>query len=709
MGSDTHNSAERLEGVQAGAIYGGVHFNQVPQQAGGPRRYGVVPSRVDCFQEREVAGELAAAVAAGAAAVLTGSSGGTSVLAGLGGVGKTQLAANYAESVAADVDLLVWITATSRQAILTEYATIIADLTGYQSPDPEAPAKRFLAYLATFAGRWLVVLDDVQSPADLRDLWPPTTSVGQVVVTTRRRDSAMRGKNRRVVDVDTFSPAESLAFLEHKLADHPHLLTEAENLADDLGHLPLALTQAAAYVLDRDISCAEYRERLADQGNSLESLAPEQDSLPEDHRQPVARTWSLSVQLANDLNPAGLAKPLLELASVLDPNGIPGDVFVSEAVREYLGKVVEHPVTTAGARDALRCLHRLSLINHDARKPHRAVRVHALVQRTTRDGLFEAQLKSLAQCAAGALVEVWPEIEKDTTLAQVLRANTMTLHAIAEPHLWGPNGHDVLFLAGNSLGGCGRASEASGYFEQLRTIAERHLGADHPDTLTTRHSLAYWRSEAGDLTTAITEHQAVLADHNRILGPDHPDTLAVRHSLAHWRGATGDPTTAITEYQAILADRTRILGPEDSDTLTTRHSLAHWRSEAGDPTTAITEYQAILADRTRILGPDHPKTLSTRHNLASLHRATGDLTTAITEHQAVLADHNRILGPDHPDTLTTRQNLAHLRGEAGDLTTAITGLQAVLADRTRILGPDHPDTLMSHDTLAYWQEQTEGR
>ncbi|MGO1054908.1 tetratricopeptide repeat protein [Crossiella sp. CA198] len=664
MGSDTHNSAERLEGVQAGAIYGGVHYNQVPQQAGGPRRYGVVPSRVDCFQERAVAEELAATVASGATAVLTGSAGGTSVLAGLGGVGKTQLAANYAESVADQVELLVWITATSRQAILTEYATIIADLTGYQSTDPDAPAKRFLAYLATMTGRWLIVLDDVQSPADLRDLWPPTTSVGQVVVTTRRRDSAMRGTNRRVVDVDTFSPAESLAFLELKLADHSHLLAEAENLANDLGHLPLALAQAAAYVLDRDITCAEYRERLADQGNSLESLAPEQDCLPEDHREPVARTWALSVQLANDLNPAGLAKPLLELASVLDPNGIPGNVFVSEAVREYLGKVAEHPVTAAGARDALRCLHRLSLINHDAQKPHRAVRVHALVQRTTRDSLFETQLKSLARCAADALTEVWPEIEKDTTLSQVLRANTMTLHAIAEQHLWDSSGHVVLFEAGRSLGQCGRVSEAASYFEQLRTVAERHLGLDHVGTLTARHNLAYWRSEAGDTTTAITELQTVLTDRIRILGPDHLDTLNTRHDLVYWHGPAGDPTTAITDYKALLADCIRILGPDHPTTLSTRHNLANRRGQAGDTTTAITNHEAVLADRIRILGPDHPGTLATRHNLAYWRGQAGDTTTAITNHEAVLADRIRILGPDHPGTLATRRSLAHWRKHA---------------------------------------------
>ena len=142
------------------------------------------------------------------------------------------------------------------------------------------------------------------------------------------------------------------------------------------------------------------------------------------------------------------------------------------------------------------------------------------------------------------------------------------------------------------------------------------LGPDHPATLATRYSLAYWRGWSGDVAGAITELETLLADRVRVLGPDHPDTLATRHSLARWRGNSGDVAGAITELEALLPDRVRVLGPDHPDTLATRHNLAHWRGNSGDVAGAITELEALLADRVRVLGPDHPHTLTTRHNLA---------------------------------------------------------------------------------------------
>ncbi|MFI6272497.1 NB-ARC domain-containing protein [Micromonospora zamorensis] len=216
------------------------------------------------------------------------------VLSGLGGAGKTQLAAGLAHRwwQQKRVDLLLWVTATSRTSILTSYRQASADVTGIEDPDPQQGADRLLAWLTSADRRWLIVLDDVADPADLRGLWPPILDTGRTVVTTRRRDAALLD-GRRLIDVGLFTPDEALAYLEGKLDGVAHRLDEADVLAADLGWLPLALAQAAAYIIDQDLSCADYRRRIT--RRRLDALRPQ--VLPDDQQKAVADTWALSIDL----------------------------------------------------------------------------------------------------------------------------------------------------------------------------------------------------------------------------------------------------------------------------------------------------------------------------------------------------------------------------------------------------------------------------
>jgi hypothetical protein len=174
---------------------------------------------------------------------------------------------------------------------VSSYARLAADVTGIEDSDPDSGARRLVEWLASTSARWLIVLDDLAHPHDLRGLWPPATPTGRVVVTTRRRDAALRGHGRRMIEVGIFTPGEAHAYLREVLADQPHLLDGAAELAEALGYLPLALAQAAAYMLDRLLSCADYRERFTDRWRRLAVLLPEPEVLPDDHRATVAATW----------------------------------------------------------------------------------------------------------------------------------------------------------------------------------------------------------------------------------------------------------------------------------------------------------------------------------------------------------------------------------------------------------------------------------
>ncbi|HEV3362403.1 MAG TPA: FxSxx-COOH system tetratricopeptide repeat protein [Pseudonocardiaceae bacterium] len=696
--------------VQSGAINGGVHVHQPGMRPTVtlPHRAGAVPLKAAAFQNRSTTGLLAEALDRGRTAVSTSdSTAHTSVVAGMGGVGKTQIAVDYAERswAAGEVELLVWVTAGSREAILSAYAELAADLTGLADPDTQRCAMRLLELLAVIPARWLVVLDDVQNPADLRGLWPPGTPTGRTVVTTRRRDAALRGHGRQLVDVDVFTCAEAHAYLEAMLEDQPRLMDGAADLAGAVGYLPLALAQAVAYLRDRGLSCTAYRQRLVDRQRQLAEMVPEPDNLPDEHRATVAATWSLSVEQANQLPPLGIAGTLLEVASVLDANGIPTEVFTASAVIDLLAETTGRDIQVDDARDGLGCLRRLSLITWEPGVSARAVRVHALVQRTTLETQPPGRLHLVVDAAGDALQEVWPEIERDSEAGQVLRANADALANAGDEHLWIPDCHSVLFRAGRSLADVGLLAEARDYFYRLQTAAHIHLGPDHPDTLEARHELARLHGDPADAAIA---YEQVLRDRTRVLGPDHPHTLTTNHQLAYFRDAAGDPASAAAIYEQVLCARIRVLGPDHHLTLLTRNNLAHCRGRTGDPAGAVTALERLLTDYLRVLGPDHPRVLANRHNLARWRGHAGDLASAVTELEQVLADDLGVLGPDHPQTLTTRSSLARWRGQAGDVAGAMNALDELLTDRIRVLGPHHPDSLATRDDLGYWQKQHRG-
>jgi len=196
------------------------------------------------------------------------------------------------------------------------------------------------------------------------------------------------------------------------------------------------------------------------------------------------------------------------------------------------------------------------------------------------------------------------------------------------------------------------------YGKELLRLREGVLGADHPDTLTTRGYVAFWTGEVGDAREALRLFVALLPDLERVLGADHPETLSTRSNVAFWTGEVGDAREALRLFVALLPDRERVLGADHPDTLRTRSNVASWTGEVGDAREALRLFVALLPDRERVLGADHPDTLRTRNNVASW---TGRLFVAL------LPDLERVLGAEHPDTLTTRGNVAFWTGRVRDI------------------------------------------
>lgn len=713
------------------------------------RRVGSIPRLAECFQDRETIGRLSCALDHEKMVVL----------AGTGGVGKTQLAAHYATHASHHhpMDLVMWTTVASRQDVLDRYAQAGVDVAGDESGDKQQAVEGFLRWLENTSERWLVVLDDVANPTDLDGLWPSDHAQGRVLVTTRRRDPVMTGEGRFEIDVSCFSPGEAAAYLTAKLAAH-HRDDDHEQiagLAEDLGRLPLALAQAAAYLVETGRNCGSYRARFANLSRSLRELEP--SCFPDDYPKAVAVTVCISITRADQLRPEGLARPMLELASMLAPNGIPVDVLTSKPALDYLTARTAEPAVgrrrdwdADDASDALKkCLRLLSLaeVDESDRVSRPTVRVHSLTQRAIREVLIvEDRCYPAARAAADALMVSWPKVDQDTIQTQVLRANTDALLVCSGEALWQGGVHPLLLRAGHSFGEAGMVSAAFIYWKQLHDTAVSRLGVDHPDTAAIWSNRLHWTAESGDIDSAIAGYTHLLADRRQSLSDEqHPDVLQARDDLAHWHGEAGHRAyvqisqaaeerksqtapkhesqvavdqmfQAAAEYAALLVDRRRLVGADHPDTLRSLSEQAHWLAEAahaarhlgGDGAErmqhALDLYAELLAIQ-RGLGDESAVLVALGH-LAHWAGENGDAVLALDRYTELLTAQQHVLGGDHPETLKTRDHLAHWTGENGDVALAIDHYTELLTAQQRVLDEDHPDCLHTRERIAHWRARS---
>ncbi len=251
------------------------------------------------------------------------------------------------------MDLLVWVKASSRKAVLAGYALTLAELGAAEAGDDLLTgAQRFLAWLSSTKRRWLVVLDDLADPADLDGLWPAGHD-GRVVITARR-DDALAAPDRRIAPVPAFSTREAMAYLSARLATDPGQRTEALDLARDLECQPLALAHATAALICTGASCRDYRGWYHDRKRRMSSASLAASGGPGSTAWdgPGAGgsgphstgpggtgpggagvdyaalghssvTWSLAMDLADQIPPAGFARPALVLAAPARPGRHP--------------------------------------------------------------------------------------------------------------------------------------------------------------------------------------------------------------------------------------------------------------------------------------------------------------------------------------------------------------------------------------------------
>ncbi|WP_333774667.1 tetratricopeptide repeat protein, partial [Streptomyces sp. IBSBF 3136] len=597
------------------------------------------------------------------------------VLSGGGGVGKTQLAAAYAtDAVKNRMDLVLWVAAAEVQQVTALYAQTATalKLPGASGEDLEADARLLLDWLRNTNRRWLVVLDDITDPYGIQPLWPTSqTGSGRVLATTRSRDASLTGNGRIRIDIDVYTPAESATYLHQRLSaeNMGHLLDDhATQLTHALGHHPLGLGMAAAHMINEELTSTQYLNRYNDRHRLLDEVMPPAADTEGylEPKQPTQVTAALllSLDAVQASDTTGFATTALRLTALLDPAGHPHALWNTPALLDRLtthhtpasqgDTTASHAsVTAEQAHAALRLLHRYALLTCDTRVEPRAVSIHAITARATRETIPADEIPALAIAAADGLLQLWPNPDQHhADHAAVLRANTNALTGHSNDCLWTPVRHPLLYRAGSSLLDAGLAASATAYWQYVFLESERLLGSEHPSTLTARANLASAYQQAGRTDDAIELLEQVAVDLERLLGGEHPHTLTARGNLATSYQQAGRTDEAIELLEQVAADRERLQGGEHPDTLTARGNLASAYQQAGRTSEAIELLEQVAADLERLLGGEHPHTLTARANLATSYQQAGRTSGAIKLLEQAAADRERLQGGEHPDTLT---------------------------------------------------------
>jgi len=576
-----------------------------------PATWNVPHLRNPNFTGRErLLAELRAALTSGQPAALT------QAISGLGGVGKTQLAVEYAYRYAADYDVVWWVRTEEPATLAADYASLAGplDLPQKDEPDQRVVVEAVRRWLGRNAG-WLLVFDNAPGPMELRD-YLPQAATGHVLITSR--NPSWRGV-ASPLSVQVLERAESVGFLLKRTGQADEEVADA--LADALGDLPLALEQAGAYIEATERSLSDYLKLFHD--HRLELL---RRGIPStDYPDTVATTWEISFQQVQQASPAGAV--LLNLCAFLAPDDIPQDPL---HVSQLLADVVADPLAFDEAVAALR-LYSLIEVGDDA------LSVHRLVQAVSRDRLEEEARRMWAEAAVGLVNNAFPSDITDDIQAWPECARLL-------PHALAAAGHAealgvALEATGRLLNEAGlylreRAEfvEAKAVHERALAIGEAAFGPNHPNVTAALNNLGLVLRDLGDLAGARVAFERALTINEAALGPDHPKVATNINNLGGVLQDLGDLAGARAAYERALVIDEAAFGSDHSKVAIRVNNLGGVLKDLGDLAGARAAYERALVIDEAAFGPNHPNVAMDINNLGLVLRDLGDLAGARAAH-----------------------------------------------------------------------------
>lgn len=676
---------------------------------------------------------------------------------GLGGLGKSLLAVEYARRYAeAWPGGVFWIDASPNWSSVTaspdeRLARRFQMLAGFASslgvvPTPGDPAATGRAVARAIEGhtagrRYLWIVDDLPPGVDqtlVESILPPS-SAGALLITTRWM--ALDALPDRI-DLDVLDAEAAHTLLTaRRPPGSPSEQAEARGLAVDVGFHPLALDVLGALVRN-DLSVTPYahwRARLRAPDDDFDRCGEAlREQLPTGSARAITKVLGTSLERLE----APLSVAILRIAAGLGEAPIPGDLLFDILAR--FGGATTDELESAVAELAAHAL--------VTRVPDvGGIHVHAIVRWVARRWRTAAPPNERIdeECC-------------DVLCRRFARANDIATHAellSLLPHAERASRENTVeaVILGTSIG---HFAELRGHYHEARDRAERavrlfetKLIPVNPYTADAKNNLAVALKQLGDHRGAQKYFSQALIDYEKLNGPDDRRTLMALHNVGTTFEAEGDWSAAADLYRRVFTQQRRVLGPHDVDTLRSLMHLAGALSDRGElvesrallepavqdcesrlgsehPTTlklqnflAVTlkrqgELQRaraleerLLAANQRILGPEHPHTLMCAQQLAMTMAQQQDFKSARALSRSIAEVQRRVLGPEHPMTLESQRLIAHSDGQMNNLESALPLMEATLEAQTRVLGPEHPHCLMTQEDLAWlcWKQGDRSR
>ncbi len=615
----------------------------------------------------------------------------TVAVTGLGGIGKTLVAATYAHRARTRYPGGVfWLRMDDPVDVAVQVVTCGGpgglDLPGWEVADFEGRVRLVQAAWRQEVPR-LLVFDNLEDPALIGE-WRPTTGGCRVVLTSRREQWPPWSGVRTVplTELARQASQELLCLtraevtgvrLEEVMAD-----PAVDAICEEVGDLPLALAVAGAYLATYPtLSMGNFLNKLRAEALAHGALTGHlEGELPTRHSGNVAATFALSYEPLRQGAQLGdeLALTLVHRAALLAPAPIPRRLLIRAA--DCDPDAVEEDGPEA---DALRRLSGLGLVQMDT---HDTIRLHRLVAAFVRAQPYASQRRS----ETSKLLQLWTRFKR--TKPNIAKANSETDNYAAVVN--------ALTIEVDTSHKSGYRQAGVPYVPHLRRVIEANGQRDDGFLVMSLANLACLLQDQGEYGAARPLFGRALAISEQVLGPKHSITARSLSDLARLLQDQGEYAPARPLFARALAIREIELGPGHPDTASSLDNLASLLLAHGDAVAACPLFARALAIREQALGPEHPDVAISLNSLAMLLHAQRDYAAARAFLERALAIREAALGPKHPDTAINLNNLAMLLHDQGDYATARVLLKRAVSIANEVWGSTHPNTAALRANLA---------